>query len=644
MVDVDGSETNPLTNGFICAKVRRLPAWLYGPDRLLRPAIRSGPKGAGRFTDVSWDEALAKVARKMTEVRAAFGGEAILPYCYGGSNGYLSQDATDARLFRRLGASRILRTVCAAPSGAAAQGLYGKMPGVSFEDYPDARLIVVWGANPSATGIHLLPKIYQAQRNGAQLIVLDPRATPLARRADLHLPLYPGSDLPVALAVIHWLFANGRADRDFLAAHATGVAALERAAAAWSPARAAAVAGVPVADLERFARLYADASPAVIRCGWGPERNRQGGSAIAAVLALPAVAGKFGVRGGGYTMSNSGAWKLDVEGAVNEPAPPTRAINMNRLGAALLDLDDPPVKCLFVYNSNALATSPHQEKVRAGLAREDLFTVVFDSVLTDTARYADVVLPAASFVERRELSRGYGSFALQEARPVIPPIGESRPNDEVFAELCRRTGVARGGDPVGAAALTRALLSGEGGAAPLDALEAARIAFPAFGRRPIQFVDVFPGTPDRRVHLFPTELDQAAPGGLYGVQPDPASAAFPLALISPASERAISSTLANLEGAQAAVEICAADASARDIAEGDPVRVYNDLGEVRCRAKINVRLRPGVVLLHKGLWARHTENGSTANALAPDTLSDLGGGACFNDARVQVARTPDRAS
>jgi anaerobic selenocysteine-containing dehydrogenase len=638
VVAVDGSRDNPLTDGFICAKVRRLPEWLTGPDRLLRPAVRRGRKGEGRFEDVTWDEALARVAEKLTEVRDVFGGEAILPYSYGGSNGLLSQDTTDARLFRRLGSSRLLRTVCAAPSGAAALGLYGKMPGVSFEDYPQARLIVVWGANPSATGIHLLPKIYEAQRSGAKLVVLDPRATALARRSDLHLALRPGTDLPVALAVIRWLFTNGRADRTFLAEHATGVAELERAAAGWTLERAAEIAGVPAAALERFAGMYADASPAVIRCGWGPERNRNGGSAIAAVLALPAIAGKFGVRGGGYTMSNSAAWKLDVEGAVNEPASSSaRAINMSRLGEALLDVDDPPVKCLFVYNSNALGTSPNQEKVRAGLAREDLFTVVFDSVLTDTARYADVVLPAASFLERRELSRGYGALVLQEARAVVPPVGQSRPNDEVFAELVHRTGLARAGDPEGAEELTGALLSGARGAELRGALRRARIAYPEFGSRPIQFVDVFPRTVDRRVQLFPAALDREAPAGLYGFQADPASAAFPLALISPASDRTITSILGDIDPEPAAVEIGPDDARDRGIRQGDAVRVYNELGEVRCPAKVNPRLRRGVVLLHKGLWARHTQNGSTANALAPDTLSDLGGGACFNDARVQVA-------
>jgi anaerobic selenocysteine-containing dehydrogenase len=274
------------------------------------------------------------------------------------------------------------------------------------------------------------------------------------------------------------------------------------------------------------------------------------------------------------------------------------------------------VKFLFVYNSNALASSPNQEKIRAGLAREDLFTVVFDSVLTDTARYADVVLPAATFLERRELSRSYGVFALQEAYPASPPVGESRANDEVFAELVRCTGFARRRSRRGEA-LTRALLRGPRQAALLDGLRQSRIAYPEFGTQPIQFVDVFPATVDRRVHLFPAALDREAPAGLYGFQPDPASEAFPLALISPASDRMITSTLSNLDPLSAAVELCPEDAAARRIGYGDPVRLYNPLGEVRCHAKLNPRLRRGVALLEKGLWARHPRTAPPPMRSAP---------------------------
>ena len=287
VVKIDGSDLNPLTNRLICGKVRNFAKHLYGSERIQHPGIRSGPKGSGTFTRASWDDALDLITRKMLAIKDTRGSEAILPHSYGGSNGLLTQDTTDARLFYRLGASRLLRTVCAAPTARAAQGLYGKMPGVSLSDYIHAKLIVVWGCNPAASGIHLVPIIQEAQKNGAKLVVIDPRTTTLAKQADLHLPVRPGTDLPVALSVIRWFFETGRADSAFLEQHATGVDELRRRTEPWTFERAAKVAELPAEMLERFATAYAGANPAVIRCGWGLERNRNGGSAAAAVLALP---------------------------------------------------------------------------------------------------------------------------------------------------------------------------------------------------------------------------------------------------------------------------------------------------------------------------------------------------------------------
>lgn len=632
---VAASDAHSYTAGFICAKVGHFARHMYGPERLLQPGLRSGPKGEGRFEALSWEGAFELLAGKVREVMAQWGGEAILPLSYGGSNGLFTQDTTDARLFRRLGASRLARTVCAAPTKVAAAGLYGRMAGVPLADYVHARLIVVWGVNPSATGIHFVPVVQAARRAGARLVVIDPRRTPLAAKADLHLAPRPGTDLPLALAVIHWLFAEGRADLAFLDAHATGAEELRRRAAAWPLARAAEVCGLEAAEIERFARLYAESSPVAIRCGWGLERNRNGGSAVAAVLALPAVAGKFGVRGGGYTMSNSGAYRgVDNERAIAALEAPTRTVNMNLVGRTLLAAGDPPVQLLFVYNANPLATLPNQELVRQGLAREDLFTVVFDQVMTDTARYADLVLPATTFLEHEELSRGYGALVVQRAAPVVAPVGEARGNVEVFAELCRRLGLARPDDPTTpdelAAAILPDRLRGE--------LAGPGTALPDCGPSPVQFVDVFPNTPDQKIRLVPEALDREAPGGLYAFRADPATARFPLALISPATHHTVSSTFGQLRRGKAALEIHPADAASRDLADGDPVRVWNELGEVRCAVRVTADLRPGTVLLPKGLWSHHTASGTTANALAPDTLTDLGGGACFNDARVEVER------
>jgi len=636
VVALDGGHANPVTGGYICGKVRRFGERMYGADRLLRPGFRLGPPGSGEFRWVSWEEALARVADAVREARDRWGAESVLPYCYGGSNGLLTQDTTDARVFRRFGASRLARTLCASTTGAANQALYGKMPSVTYADYTQAKLIVVWGANPSASGIHLVPFIREAQRAGARLVVVDPRATPLARLADLHLALRPGTDVAVALALHRHLFENGLADDAFLAARATGTAQLRERAREWTFERAASVADVEPGAIAALAGMYASASPAVIRCGWGLERNRNGGNAAAAILALPAVAGKFGVRGGGYTLSNSASWGF-TKSWIGADEPPTRLVNMNHLGRMLTEPVDPPVKVLFVYNCNPLATVPHQNLVRKGLERDDLTTIVFDQVMTDTARYADIVLPATTFLEQYDFARAYGPISLQMVRPAVDAVGEARPNVDVFAELEERLGLDQPDEPRDELDMMLRVIDGlpEGVG---DAVRAGAPAAPPFGTAPIQFVDVLPRTPDGKVHLFPEELDRQAPLGLYTYQPDPATERYPLALISPSNEKAISSSLYELVRRTAALTIHPDDAHAREIAEGDTVRVFNDLGTVTCHAAVSPVVRPGTVMLPKGLWSRHTLNGSTANALTPDTLTDIGAGACFNDARVQVER------
>ncbi len=643
VVEVGGSRVNPVTAGFICAKVRRFPEHVHGARRVRHPGVREGRKGEGRFRRVSWDDALDLIASRMKALAARGEAERILPFFYGGSNGYLSQNTADARLFNRLGASRLARTLCAAPSGRAVTGLYGNMPGVALPDYRQAKLVILWGVNPSVSGIHLVPYLLEAQSRGAFLAVVDPRRTRLAERADLHLAPYPGTDLPLALAVIRWLFENGHADEEFLSAHALGAGELRRRASPWTLDAASRATRVPAGDIEKLASMYAQSSPAAIRCGWGLERNRNGGSAVAAVLALPAVAGKFGVRGGGYTMTNSKAWDLDAHSAAGELRPPsTREVNMNLLGETLAGRGGAPVELLFVYNCNPLATVPDQEKVRAGLFREDLFTVVFDPVMTDTALYADVVLPATTFLERDEMSRGYGAMVIQEGRAVIPPVGESRPNHEVFTELTRRVGLARPGDPGSAGEMKEAILrASRSGEAIRRALASDGIAFPGGNPAPVPFVDTFPLTPDRKIHLVPEDLDREAPAGLYGYLTVAGSPRYPLALLSPATDRTISSTLGELHEEQVPLEMSPADAASRGIADGDRVRVFNELGEVRCLSLRSASLREGVVLLPKGLWSHNTLSGTGATALAPDTLTDLGGGACFNDARVEVERLPE---
>ena len=652
---LDGNRRNAVTGGYICAKVRRFGDHVYGEDRLLSPMRRVGDKGGNkggnkgqaRFETISWHEAIGEIADRFTQIRDEHGGEAILPFSYGGSNGLLSQDTIDARLFRRLGASRLARTVCAAATTAAISGLYGRMPGIGYEDFAESRLIVVWGANPSAAGIHLVPYILEAKKRGAALVVVDPRRTPLAAQADLHLAVKPGTDLPLALAVLHRLFTEGGADQAFLAEHTTGAHELAQRAARWTTEAAAEVCDVPAADIREFARLYAELSPAVIRCGWGQERNRNGGSATAAILALPAVGGKFGVRGGGYMASNS--FPFDPEAIINEPPAATRILNMNRLGRQLLEAE-PAIHGLFVYNANPLATLPRQDLVRRGLEREDLFTVVFDQVMTDTALYADLVLPATTFLEHQDLRKAYGAYALQTVRPVIDPVGEARSNQDVFEALIEALDLQKPGD-VSAAELLAAVCEHGFSGEQRHELEGTGLCEPDFGRRPIQMVDIMPGTCDGKIHLLPEKLDSEATHGLYSYQPPAESQesqesqvsqvsqeSRQLSLISPATNKTISSSLGQIRKDRVALEMHPDDAAHRGLQSGDAVRIWNQHGEVICSLRIERNLRPGVASLAKGLWCRQTASGTTGNVLVPDTYTDLGDGACFNDTRVDVER------
>jgi len=634
VIKIDGGDANPVTRNYICGKVRRFGERVYGDDRLLYPAVRKGPKGQGTFSRVTWDEALDHIAERMVTIRDTTGAEAILPFCYGGSNGLLTQDTNDAVLFRSFGTSRLARTVCAAPTGAANLGLYGKMPGVTYVDYVHARLIVLWGVNPAASGIHLVPYVREACKLGAKLVVIDPRTTSLARQADLHLAPRPGTDLPIALSVHRYLFERGAVNERFLAEHTRGADDLRARAHEWTFDRAAAEAGIESGALEQFAELYRSSSPALVRCGWGLERNRNGGSAAAAVLALPAIGGKFGVRGGGFSMSNSGAFGIKSDLWLDDtPEPDTRLVNMNHLGRALTEFNDPRVEMLFVYNCNPLATMPDQNRVLTGLTRADLFTVVYEQAVTDTARYADVLLPATTFLENYDVAKGYGPISLQLVRPVIEPVGEARPNAEVFSDLASRLGLGEAEEETE----TLLRIGGRMPQAISSELLETGAATPPCGGAPIQFVDVFPLTPDRKIDLFPAALHAGAPAGLYGYQSDPGTSQYPLALISPASEKSVSSTLAELRQRPAVLQMHPDDARARGLATDDPVRVFNELGEVQCPVALNPDIVRGTVSLPKGLWRKSTYNGSTSNALVPDSLTDLGGGACFNDARVEVA-------
>ncbi len=636
-----GTTAHPNTQGFICGKVSRFARRVYHDTRVLHPQKRVGAKGEGRFTRISWDEALQTMAGRFREIIDRWGAEAILPYHYDGSNGLLSHEFLDAYLFAKLGTSRLARTLCAATSGGVATGIYGRIPGVAFQDYPHAKAILVWGANPKFSNIHLVPYLQQARRNGAFVAMIDPVRNFGPDEIDLHLPVYPGADLPVALSLIRQWHEDGRLNHAFLAQHADGLEPLLAAAGEWTFDRAAAEARVPARDLARLATIYAESTPAVIRVGWGPERNRNGGQALAAVMAMPALLGKFGVRGGGYTLSNSGAARLDLTKVFGPDSPiprwKTRELNMTRLGALLTEPLSPPVQALFVYNCNPVATVPDQNRVLHGLGRDDLFTVVHEQVMTDTARYADILLPAVTFLEQHEIKRSYGSYILGGVQPAIDPCGEARPNEWVFAQLGRALGFSDEPFTWDTAACLRhvtAALSLAGQPCdPRPALQGGIQGFPFPGGGPIQFVDVHPQTADGKIHLTPAVLGSAP----FRYEPV-AAAEFPLALVSASNNQMISSTLGEFNYPELWLALNPADAAARGIRDQDEVRIFNPLGEVRCRARIQDAMREGVCGLPKGAWRLASRNGKTSTALCPADVNVVGGGACYNDARVEVEK------
>jgi anaerobic selenocysteine-containing dehydrogenase len=513
------------------------------------------------------------------------------------------------------------------------------MPGTAFQDYIHSKFILIWGANPAHSNIHLVPYLKKAHLGGALIAVVDPRRIFSADMVDIFIQPRPGSDVAIALAMIRHLNRQGGVAYGFLREHSVGWEQLLEQAESFSLERAASISDVPAADIARLAETYAEISPAVVRCGWGLERNRNGLAAVAAVLALPAVIGKFGQVGGGYTLSNSGAFKVDDAKQAGLPESNTRLLNMCQLGQILDGDIDPPVKTLFIYNANPVAAVPDANRIVRGLMRSDLFTVVLDQVHTDTCAYADILLPATTFLEHTEVAKSYGSYTLHVSAPVVTPAGESKCNAEVFQMLGRAMGWKDGlfvEEPQ--SLLQRALSAIQmpfGTGLKLESLQpSATLNLEFSGGRPVQFVNVFPNTPDGKIHLYPAALGSQP----YSFYENPAGDHFPLILISPATNKTINSTLGEYNLRQVYVGMHPQDAAQRNLKSGDVVQVHNDRGEIRVTLKIDARLRPGVVFLPKGFWQRATLNKAVSTALVPDHVTPISGGACFNDARVQVSK------
>jgi anaerobic selenocysteine-containing dehydrogenase len=625
LVSVDAAPeaeaVNPLTQGYICHKVKHHARRVYAPERVLDPLVRKGDKGAGEFVPIGWDDALDLVAARVQATIDRYGPAAVVPYLYSSSAGKLARRALSPLLWRALGTSEVERTICAATASAAWELTFGDLPGADLFDVEAAQLVVVWGANPTVSNTHFLPLVTAARRNGARLVVIDPRRTAMAASADLHLAVRPGTDVVLAMGIAAELDRRQAVDRSFVGAHAAGVDEYLEACRRWDLARVHELTGVESEVLDQFVELLVSRRPTFFRVGFGLERNRNGGAAHRSVLALSVLVGAFGERGAGVHLDTGDSpWRADalVEAVLGaEPPPPARLLNMNELGRNLTDTQlEPPVSVLFVQGANPAVTAPDQGAVLAGLARHDLFTVVHDQVLTDTARFADVVLPATTHFEAADVQLPYGAFTIDRFDPVIERVGQSRTNDEVTAGLAVRLGLSAAGfDPSPSRLASIAL--GEAAARPAGQ---------------VQFRDVMPGTADQRAHL----VAEGPPGVDRVPVFQPLVSPFPLTLLTPASSRTINSMFAEFDPPSSGLRVHPIDASARGLSDGDRARMWNDLASLVVIVRIDHSLMPGVVSMPKGLWLHELGQGLTANALISDALSDLAGGATFNDARVEV--------
>ncbi len=636
-IDADtGPDANPFTQGYICKKVKHQARRVYAPERVLTPLIATGPKGSGQFRSASWDEAIGLIADRIRAAIDTDGVRAVVPYLYSSSAGILASDGLTPMLFERLGCPEVEHTICAATASAAWRQVYGGMLSADPFDLQYSKLVVVWGANPNASNTHLVPLITKAVKgNGAKVIVVDPRRTGVAARADLHLAIRPGTDVVLAYAVTRLLGQNATVDIGFLRDSTDGADRFLAAAEEWTVERAAVECGIDGAQIETFATMLAANSPAMLRIGWGLERNRNGGSACVAVLSMWAATGHFGVRGSGIIKSTSGAAPVDPDGLWPEDvvrgSRPT--LSMNDVGLALLGHDVgagphraaepwPQTKVLFVQGANPVATAMDQGEFMAGMERADLFTVVHDQVLTDTAVRADVVLPATTQFEAADLASAYGTFSLQQIKPVIGRVGESMTNDEVAALLAARLGLPAGEfDPDPVRLIERVRTDGRTDSRP-------RLRDPG---TTVQFIDVYPSFADgsKRARLYTETSELPLPGYV-------APASDGLAMLTPSSNRTINTMFAEFDPPEAAISIHPTDAGERGIADGDQVRVFNDLGEIRVVARLDGSVRPGVTSIPKGLWCRTFDNGRTPNSLISRGINDLVAGACFNDSRIQI--------
>jgi len=656
-IKVEGAPDHPTTRGTLCTKVARYLERTYSDQRLLHPMRRAGPKGSGRLERITWDEALDTIAARFKAIAASKDGpQAILPYSYAGTMGLLQYGSMDRRFFHKLGASLLDRTICATAGKAGYAATIGASIGTDLEQFENARLILIWGSNPIVSNLHLWSRVQEAKRRGATLIAIDPYRSLTAEKCHRHLALLPGTDAALALGMMHVLIAEDLLDHDYIARHTLGFEALQARVREYPPQRVAQITGLAVEDIVALARDYGTIKPAVIRLNYGMQRHAGGGMAIRTAACLPALVGAWRDPAGGALLSSSGTYPVDSK-ALERPDliwSHPRTINMSSIGDALLEAKDPPVRALYVYNSNPVAVAPESAKVVAGFSREDLFCVVHDVFLTDTADYADIVLPATTQLEHLDVHLSYGHLYVLANNPAIAPVGESKPNTEVFRLLAQKMGFdepcfSESDEQMARHAFVAAHPRAQG-------LDWDRLKVEGWQRLnvPTPFAPFAEGnfpTPSGKCEFYSEALVREGVDPLPTYTPPRESVGsnpvlalrYPLAMISPPARNALNSSFANLpvfaeNEATPRLEIHPDDAAARGIATGDRIRVFNDRGALVLTARVTDRARCGVVIALSIWWRKLSPDGTNANMVTGQALTDLGRAATFYDCLVEVAR------
>ncbi len=652
-IKVQGNPAHPHTAGSLCTKVSRYPERTYHPERLLHPLKRVGPKGSGQFERVSWDAALDDIAARLSSI-AAREPQAILPYSYAGTMGLVQGESIAARFFNKLGASQLERTICAAAGGEGLVHTLGGKVGMRVEFFAESKLILIWGSNSITSNLHFWRYASQAKRDGAKLVCIDPRKSETAEKCHEHIALLPGTDGALALALMRELIQHDWLDHDYLARHTLGWDALSARALQWPPERAAKVCGIDPEQIRALARDYGasarNGQPAAIRMNYGLQRVHGGANAVRLIACLPALIGAWRHRAGGVLLSNSGAFPVQ-RAALQRPdllaGRTPRSINMVTIGNDLLRPSSPEfgpaIEAMVVYNSNPVAVAPESAKVAQGFARDDLFTVVLEHFHTDTADYADYILPATTQLEHWDVHSAYGHTDALLNRPAIAALGEAKPNTQIFRELAGRMGLTDSCFADSDEALCRQAYG--------DAVDFATLLAQGFATLNTPEAPFAQGnfpTPSGKCEFFSERLARRGLDGLPDHVPNHeaahSSAAYPLAMISPPARNFLNSSFVNVTSLQATeveplLEIHPLDAAARKIADGDTVHVFNDRGDYHCRARISARARVGVVNGLGVWWRKLGLNGTNVNQLTSQKLTDLGRGPTFYDCLVQVAKS-----